>query len=820
MPQLETLSSPCDLVLMKKLSTHIVLYLIVLILSYSSEVSAREILKITRDHFEFRNAPQASDDTFISTLRVDTPVEWTGKISGKWFEVKAPSGLVGWVHSSGLSNPKTPVPRPQKTIAPSSVVRRPSSSAQVSKLKASVKTLKKTNAQYEAKLKEQDRRLQESSERIGELEEKLSDADQRLNDQEQLCTLHERKADEAEQRVLVLEETIKEKDDALMSAKVETTRLHNELQNIRTEHSALLSPERLLLLLSLFVNALGFIFFLAMRKRPAAGKGAAPMLIREDVKHSDQETEDTDRREEVISGKDEGLELDSQGHALENDDQMKELDVVMTSSHAEGRISEDAGSDEVEIDLGDVLPAASAGVTTVHTGSSDNDNSYAKLDPLPAVPEEREQGLVHEESVEEIISQHTDGESILDDEPLIVGGSLLDEDRLECSEESEHVEELLEDSDETLEEIEKLVQEDPELVEGFGDDAELPEEGLQAVEISGESFEQLPKSETQLIESEEEDEGLFEDLPENFHLEEDGPGEEHVEEKCEDEDEDELVLEIPGIVDEEEYEHGMGGFETVSETDLAEFEAEKLPDDYSWDADDVTADVAEEVPDIDGFQEETHESASINADDPQLEEFTDNLGEAASQSVEVMVAGEVDDEEPYDFSETLEMDLEAFKVEETVPVDDQDHAISKALHDDREEINIEKDDLDIFSELEKLPESDAEDVSAALLDQDAPSFLEPSPFLIEPEHEPEEPSVPVERDAREQGYAIELQDAGHNKEHVIHVLSKVNGLLAGPEELVESVPCIIAKGAGKSDAENFRVIMEKLGAKIRLFPES
>jgi hypothetical protein len=107
-----------------------------------------------------------------------------------------------------------------------------------------------------------------------------------------------------------------------------------------------------------------------------------------------------------------------------------------------------------------------------------------------------------------------------------------------------------------------------------------------------------------------------------------------------------------------------------------------------------------------------------------------------------------------------------------------------------------------------------------------PSFLEPTPILIEPEYEPEErlleqETVDAASDERskEPRYDIELVDAGKNSRHIIHILSKVEGLTRAPQELVEHTPCIIAYGARETDAKNFQVVMQKIRVRVRLIPK-
>ena len=855
---------------MKKLFTLVVVSLLLVVLPHSSQVHAKEVLKITQDHFEFRDAPRAADETFIGTLRIDTPVEWTGNVSGKWFEVKAPNGQIGWVHGSGLSRPKSPVEQPKRAEpapAPSRSTSQPSSSAQVSKLKASVKELEKAKKQYDAQLKEKDRRIQELSEELGQVEEKLSDTGQMLEDQEQLRTLNERKVTEAENQMLALEGTIKEKDEALLTAKVEMTKIENQLQNLRNQQGSPLSADRILLVLSLLVNVLGFLLFLIMRKRLAAAR-AAIALVKEDgdVHQERLETVQEEQEELDETEAEDALELRSEvseGQS-ENDDQMKELDVVMAAPYSEDDADEDGDSgDEVEIDLGDVLPAAAGIAATI---SDDNNADSEPEDTAPAIMPEAEVIIV-EEAIERVEELPEEGPPETENDESILNGGLivedavgetqgsLIEDALELTEEPEvlealeeadtipeeedgseetielpeepeelieleDIEEAPESPDDTLEDVEELLlEDDQELTSTLSaDENEYPEAEVEAIKVSGEHFEKLPQSSTQLIESDGEDESLFDEKSEqpqeviSAEEQEELPHNEEAEENGE--TDDEMIIGTPGIIDEDDYENETPDFESSSEAEIGDFEAET---ENNWDEEPLEA--VEDLPDADELIEEPSETEAAVAEYSEPEELIGEIEEELS--AELPDDEKANGEEPYEFGE-VQPEVKEFEVEEIVVIDELDQGVSKALHDEREERGIEEDTLDISSEVEELLELD--EASLVIEPKSAPSFLEPSPYLIEPEHEPEESLVPEEEvieesldePEEERGYAIELLDAGSNTESVVHVLSKVNGLLASPSELVERTPCLIAKGAGKSDAEGFQLIMQKLGAKVRL----
>ena len=78
---------------------------------------AQETINVTQDQLELRSDPADNDENILGTLRANTPVTFTGKTSGKWYQITAPNGQTGWVHQSGVSRPPsvvkpTPTPKP------------------------------------------------------------------------------------------------------------------------------------------------------------------------------------------------------------------------------------------------------------------------------------------------------------------------------------------------------------------------------------------------------------------------------------------------------------------------------------------------------------------------------------------------------------------------------------------------------------------------------------------------------------------------------------------------------------------------------------
>lgn len=63
---------------------------------------------------------------------------------------------------------------------------------------------------------------------------------------------------------------------------------------------------------------------------------------------------------------------------------------------------------------------------------------------------------------------------------------------------------------------------------------------------------------------------------------------------------------------------------------------------------------------------------------------------------------------------------------------------------------------------------------------------------------------------------IELVDAGGQKDRVVMVLSKVNGLTMPAEHLVQHIPCTIATDVPRSLAEKLKNYLEKAGAMVML----
>ncbi len=65
-------------------------------------------------------------------------------------------------------------------------------------------------------------------------------------------------------------------------------------------------------------------------------------------------------------------------------------------------------------------------------------------------------------------------------------------------------------------------------------------------------------------------------------------------------------------------------------------------------------------------------------------------------------------------------------------------------------------------------------------------------------------------------FDIRLTKVGDRKDKVLQMLFKVKGLVRSPEELINSVPCTIARNVEKFNAEKFRHYMNRVGATVEL----
>jgi hypothetical protein len=185
-----------------------------------------------------------------------------------------------------------------------------------------------------------------------------------------------------------------------------------------------------------------------------------------------------------------------------------------------------------------------------------------------------------------------------------------------------------------------------------------------------------------------------------------------------------------------------------------------------------------------------------------------------------------------DFSDLLEareMELEEIHEYDTVEevADDVPEALVEENIQERLAEEIEEfEEIEVIEEIEEIEELEFEPDEEAAFESATPEhadFLEPSPILIEPEYEPADVAPPSSAKGAPSAsngagttYEIELVQVGENTERIIEFLSKVKGLPASPDKIVQAVPTIITKDAKETDAKNFQILMQKLGAKVRL----
>lgn len=690
---------------MKKVVTSFMIVTIVgLGVLWAEEVNGAETLTVTKDHFEFRDAPRVAEETLLGTLRKGTPVEWTGTTSGSWFEVRAPNGQTGWIHKSGVSTPRT---APTRSTSPqtSRSVPRPTQST----LEKKVAQLEKANKQYKSLLEEKDQRIAALSADVEDLEQKLVETSQQLEDAKQLQQLENLNTPETQTEIAELQETLKQKDEALLADKVELTRLRNQVKTLEQQAGTVAPLERLILygLNGLWLIALVIVGFLYFRQR----KSSAPP----DYTQEFHETPASERAEMRATSPSEEPAM------------VTVSDTPQAGSGVEPPESTESDEDVV-IELGDVLPVTVLDEEGGHVEEPVEEiEDIEEIADIDVVAEEVEEDviippgeeLIDVDEVVEVVEDVNEGEEVEEIEAL---EELTDVEEVEDVEKAEEYEET------AVETFEELADEREE--EGSEFDFEAiyeDEEGVEssrsagAVEVAGEAFEILDDQDTQLVEVSEDTEAAE---PESF-------------------DEVEAV--------EEEYE-------VITDFDTLEAE--------------------DEIEDIEEV-EELEEPAS------QPEEEADLIEE---------VEGIEDVEEIEDFEELEDIDLEEVPPE--------------AL----EEIPAE----------ETSPSEDVESLDF--------TPVEPLPVFLEPEeHEP--PAVPTSaaqasstaptpQSAKGERYDIELLQVGKQRQKIVEILSKISGLTKSPQELVETLPSIIARGAPEADAQKFQLVMQQFGAQVRLLRQS
>ena len=735
-------------------------------------VFAAETLKITRDQFEFRDEPRVADETLLGTLRIGTPVEWTGETSGGWFRVTAPNGQTGWVHESGLSKPTTRVqPTPKPASQTSRTISAPASSSQP-QLQATVRELQQRNKQYQATLEEKNKRIAQLTEDIEELEAKLTDVAQMIDDQEQLYKVDQIKTTELQNELAALQETIKQKDEELLATELERNNLTNKIIELQTQTSTETGQERFwLYAISLPLNLIG-LFVLGFwgirhirQKKSEEALLEASIRERQESEVVQKEPEEPEEEEIIIPPVPSAQKEAAKEHLLESD--LEELDVVMAASSGAESVSEPEESTETEealvdedvvIDLADVLPT----------------NEESSLKATIQGKEEIEI-LTDDLEVEELAG--------ITSEEIV---------EMETAEELQHIDET------------PVIQEpeEQEAIEIFPEEAE-------SIATGQEEFDHIV-----VIENHKTQEELHEDIEQ-----EPAPEIEPEEiEKIPDDDMEALLENTPEMLQDTSIEELLEEGELEEEELSTAEESENLPE----------PEVAEEV-EIEGERFEMLLERNTQIIEPEEEEAFE----------ETLYYQETDIEEEEIPQSTLKEEVYARKIGDLEKVTTfDDIAVSSAPEesfeavDEELKVSFEPEKEDTISDEETVKTvSEEQETEEEMLLDSLPSFLEPTPVLIEPEYEPEESSfvltgqgpeteTSAAEPSKEPRYDIELVDAGKSPEHIIHILSKIEGLTKSPRELVEQTPCIIARGAKETDAKNFQVVMKKFGSDVRLIKKT
>ncbi|GAK51602.1 hypothetical protein U14_02847 [Candidatus Moduliflexus flocculans] len=727
----------------------------------------QETVSVTQDQLELRSDPADNDENILGTLRANTPVTFTGKVSGNWYQVTAPNGQTGWVHQSGVSRPKSlvkPTPTPKPVVTPkvektpaqptSRAVSKPAEKQEKQPEKAPASQtardeLDTLNKQYKAQLDEKDRRIAEISKELDAVKIKLTDAGKTATDLEQLRKSDESKLAEIQTQIALLNDTIQQKENALAAQKAEFAAVQEELHKQTTSQQTA-SLQRTLLFVSLPLNLLGLILLGYFGIRHIANKQEKALETLPHAHETELAYPDAVAAEKPVKRPSSGSVKIQIGKEM-TDSQLKDLDVIMTSSSPEAAAAptEDsiapAQEDEVEIeetviDLGDALDDESSehlAMDVSEPGVIITDETIIVDEPIEVVREDVEEISEHhiepsapafapvpaetieeppalEEMEEKVVEVPAPAASVIEEFEEVDVQELEDDVELEFDDED--IEETPVGADaETISlddnDMDALLADTPSVVQTADmnellEPGELEEPTFDEIEIAGERFETLPERGTQIIEMDSEEEPY---------------GETPVEGEIE----DDIMLESePGIIEDVEEE-----------------------------PEEMTARTIVQVPRV----ETAEEAIEFEAEEPSEPSFA-NL----------------------------------------------------RTHDEIDEL------LDMI-------ESPLQSERASKQDADSRGFAEPSPYLIEPEHESEDLETTGtidEENSSELKYTIELVRVGKNRDHVLHILSKVQGLPKTPEELLVSTPCTIARGANKQDAQNFQMLMKKFGAEVRLTQHS
>ncbi len=759
---------------------------------------AAETLTVTRDHFEFRDSPKVAEETLIGTLRAGTDVEWTGTVSGDWFEVRGPGNQVGWIHKSGVSTPKAAPTSQQKPAAASAGTSSRSTSTRspsTSTLQKQIAELEKDNALYKALLDEKELRVTELSGEIEELEQKLLDMAQNVSDTQQMREMQQAQVTDMKAQIAELNAALEQKETELRKNNIELTKLQAQADRARPQGNLLVYGVYGMLGLLVFL-LLSVVVWYIRRNRSANKVVSPPPNRRPEHLHSvtsERPGEPTEQSEPVIPA------LSSPPDNAYLNEDVEELEEI----------------EDVEIELSDVLPATdldSPGseetleeVKDIEIVSESDLDIIDDIDVLDQIDEVAGDIDVIEEI--EAIEEHDVIEGINRVEDIDVVEDIATVEEIDTIEEAGVLEAIDEIDD--IEAFDEIGDSDDIEVLDAPDDIEASSGRLENVLFNA-----------------PDDVSIYEELEER---------EEHLD-----------------IFDDEE----IGNDADFEFDSVHEYEAEPLKG--AADAEAEIEEPASEPVDIGGetYEMLVEQSTQIIEADDDLEEevlmapkaFEDvpyvepenlpTLKEEIEELSDLLEAREIELEEIHDYDgyDDYDSDESADDV-----IDEELDDLMADLDDGQvqgveiEEIEVveDTDELDDFDEIEVIGDLDdtvfeAEGESAfESVESEYPDLLEPSPLLIEPEYEPADVtlSAPAESEAATASdesaangpiYEIELVRVGNNTEQIIEFLSKVKGLPKSPEELVRTVPTIITHDAKETDAQNFQILMQKLGATVRV----
>lgn len=776
---------------MKKVGISIIVTCAILCLLWGyrgTQISAAETLKITRDQFEFRDEPRVADETLLGTLRLGTPVEWSGETSGRWFRVTAPNGQTGWVHDSGLSTPKTRVqPTPKPAPQTSRRVAAPASSNQSQR---TLRELQQTNEQYQASLEEKNRRIAQLTKDIEDLEAKLTDVAQLIDDQEQLRKVDQIKATELQNELTALQETIKQKDEALLTAKVERNELMNQLNELQSQAGTGRDQERFwLYAISLPLNLIGLLVLGFWGIRHIRQRKSEDALLEEVIRErqeSDvvQEEAEEPQQEKIIIPPVPSTQQEQETKEPLLESELEELDVVMVASSAEESVSESEESpktegvsadEDVVIDLADVLPTSQE--SSLQEPDPEETEAEVLIEDIGEIEEiEDIEDMTSEEVIEmgrDEADEHSEAEADIEELAEKEAIEIFPEEAESLEPEHERFDQMIVIETEETEEPELEPVLEPEEVDILSEEEELSEHE----KLHDDDMEALLENTPKMAQD-----TSIEELLEDGELEE---------EKSSIAEESGKIPETPISEESEEIEIEGERFAMLPErnTQIIEPEEEEAFDETLF------YETAEAEQEPTSPQNQEKETSSRNLEDPEKVTTFDDV--AVSSSAE---------ESFESIDEELETSFEPEKEEEAVSDEEAPETISEGQKSQQE----------------------------MLLDS-LPSFLEPTPFLIEPEYDETEnisvastgqetddgiSAADAQQRSKEPRYDIELTDVGENPEHIIHILSKIEGLTKAPQELVDQAPCIIARGAKESDAKNFQIVMQKFGSEVQLIKKT